>query len=282
MASEASKYIPFLDPNREGGKFMSEDIGTDTVLAEDIAPGAVDTEELKDGAATTPKMADAPNGVSTVKINDVAVTTAKIADANVTLAKIANGTGLSVIGRSANTVGVNADIVGTDGQVLRVAGTALGFGAIVAAGIAANAVETAKIADANVTTVKIADVNVTTAKIADAAITQPKVKTKAVVALADADATLTATQMVDSGIFTITPTVARTLTTDTAANLVAAMAGYQVGTWFEFTIVCLAAFAVTLAAGTGITIVGSAVANNVSATFKARIDSATAVTIYRL
>ena len=225
MPSEASKYIPFLDPNREAGKFMSEDIGTDTLLATDIAADAVDTEELKNGAVTTPKMADAPNGVSTVKINDVAVTTAKIADANVT---------------------------------------------------------TAKIADANVTTVKIADANVTTAKIADAAITQPKVKTKAVVALADADATLTATQMVDSGIFTITPTVARTLTTDTAANLVAAMAGYQVGTWFEFTIVCLAAFAVTLAAGTGVTIVGSAVANNVSATFKARIDSATAVTIYRL
>jgi len=225
MPSDASKYIPFLDPNREAGQFTTEDIGTDTLLATDIAADAVDTEELKNGAVTTPKMADAPNGVSTVKINDVAVTTAKIADVNVT---------------------------------------------------------TAKIADANVTTVKIADANVTTAKIADAAITQPKVKTKAVVALADADATLTATQMVDSGIFTITPTVARTLTTDTAANLVAAMAGYQVGTWFEFTIVCLAAFAVTLAAGTGVTIVGSAVANNVSATFKARIDSATTVTIYRL
>jgi len=235
MPSEASKYIPFLDPNREGGKFMSEDIGTDTLLATDIAADAVDTEELKNGAVTTPKMADAPNGVSTVKINDVAVTTAKIADVNVTTAKIADAN-----------------------------------------------VTTVKIADANVTTAKIADVNVTTAKIADAAITQPKVKTKAVVALADADATLTATQMVDSGIFTITPTVARTLTTDTAANLVAAMAGYQVGTWFEFTIVCLAAFAVTLAAGTGVTIVGSAVANNVSATFKARIDSATTVTIYRL
>ncbi len=64
-----------------------------------------------------------------------AVTTAKILDANVTLAKIADGTGLSVIGRGANSAGVNADIVGTDGQVLRVAGTALGFGAIAAAGI---------------------------------------------------------------------------------------------------------------------------------------------------
>ena len=88
MASEASKYIPFLDPNREGGKFMSEDIGTDTLLATDIAADAVDTEELKNGAVTTPKIADAPNGVSTVKINDVAVTTAKIADATVNQSKL--------------------------------------------------------------------------------------------------------------------------------------------------------------------------------------------------
>ena len=138
--------------------------------------------------------------------------------------------------------------------------------------LAANAVETAKIADANVTT----------AKLADAAVTQPKVKTKTVVALSDADATLTATQMIDSGIFTITPTVARTLTTDTAANLVAGMSGYQMGTRFDITIVCLAAYTVTLVGGTGVTIVGSATANNASATFRVRFDSASAVTIYRM
>jgi hypothetical protein len=38
--------------------------------------------------------------------------------------------GLSVVGRSANTTGDVADITGTDGQVLRVSGTTLGFGAI--------------------------------------------------------------------------------------------------------------------------------------------------------
>lgn len=134
----------------------------------------------------------------------------------------------------------------------------------------------------DITSAEIADGAITTPKLADAAVTPPKTKTKAEVALADADATLTAAQLIDSGLFTITPTVARTLTTDTAANLVAAMAGYQVGTWFDFTIVNLAAYDVTLAAGTGVTIKGNAVVNNASATFRVRFDSATAVTIYRL
>lgn len=48
----------------------------------------------------------------------------------VTYAKIQNGTGLSIVGRSANTSGVNADIVGAANQVLRISGTTLGFGAI--------------------------------------------------------------------------------------------------------------------------------------------------------
>lgn len=122
---------------------------------------------------------------------------------------------------------------------------------------------------------------IATADISAGAITQPKMKTKSVVALTDADATLTATQMIDSGIFTITPTVARVLTTDTAANLVAGMPGYQVGSWFEFTIINNAAFDVTLTAGTGITLVGKTVINNVSGTWLAIINSATGVTMYR-
>ena len=143
-------------------------------------------------------------------------------------------------------------------------------------------VTTSRIVDSAVTTAKILDANVTTAKLADASITPPKTKTKAAIALADADATLTAAQMIDSGIFTITPTVARALTTDTAANLVAAMTGYQVGTWFDIVIVCLAAFDVTLGGGVGVSIVGNAVVNNASGTWRARFDSASAVTIYRM
>lgn len=58
------------------------------------------------------------------------IATAGIGDAQVTYAKLANSVGLSVSGRSANTSGVRADLVGTDGQVLRVSGTALSFGQI--------------------------------------------------------------------------------------------------------------------------------------------------------
>ena len=143
-------------------------------------------------------------------------------------------------------------------------------------------VTTNRIVDGAVTAAKLAAGAVETTKLADAGVTPPKIKTKAVVALADADATLTAAQMIDSGIFTITPTAATALTTDTAANLVAAMSGYQVGTWFDITIVCLAAFAVTLVGGVGVTITGNAAVNNSSGTWRARIDSASAVTLYRM
>ena len=134
----------------------------------------------------------------------------------------------------------------------------------------------------NVQTDDIEDGAVITAKLADGGVTPPKTRTKAAVALADASATLTAAQMIDSSIFTITPTIARTLTTDTAANIVAAMPGYQVGTWFDIVIVCLAAFNVTLGGGVGVTIVGNAVVNNASGAWRARFDSASALTLYRM
>ena len=129
-------------------------------------------------------------------------------------------------------------------------------------------------------TTGLVDQAVTTAKIGDAAVTQAQFKTKAAVALADAAATLTGAQMVDSGIFTITPTVARILTTDTAANIVAALPRYQAGTWFDITIINLASFDVTLAAGTGVTLTGRVLVNEESSTWRCRIDSGTAVTIY--
>lgn len=106
--------------------------------------------------------------------------------------------------------------------------------------------------------------------------------TKTEKALSDADATLSAADVVGKGIFKITPTAARTLTTDTAAHLIAQMVGYQTGSWFQFHIVNLAAQDVTLAAGAGVTIVGSAVVNNASATFIGVITSASAVSIYRV
>lgn len=131
----------------------------------------------------------------------------------------------------------------------------------------------------------IPDRGIATGKIAKAAVTQAEQKIKAEVALADAAATLTATQLIDSGIFTITPTAGRALTTDTAANIVAGLSGAQVGTWFDIIIVCLAAFAATLTAGGGITITGTAAVNNQAATFRALITNigggTEAVTFYR-
>jgi hypothetical protein len=102
-----------------------------------------------------------------------------------------------------------------------------------------------------------------------------------VVALADAAAVLTAAQIVSSGVFTITPSVGRTLTTDTAAAIIAALPQYQVGTFFEFTIVNLAAQIVTLAGGASVTLSGVATINAVSGTWLGRIDSTSALTLYR-
>ena len=104
------------------------------------------------------------------------------------------------------------------------------------------------------------------------------------VALTDAAATLTASQIISSRLFTITPTDARTLTTATAADILTSMSGESVGSTFEFVIVnrAGATHAATLAAGTGVTLVGVvAVSASSSATFMGRVDSTTAITIYR-
>jgi len=121
---------------------------------------------------------------------------------------------------------------------------------------------------------------ITTNKLADAVVTYAQVKIKETVALADENKTLTAAQLVDKGIFTITPTQDRTLTTDTAENIVAALPRYQVGTCFDFTVVNNKAFNVVLAGGTGVTIAGKNSINAASGTWKVRVDSSTAVTMY--
>lgn len=96
-----------------------------------------------------------PMDFSGFELTEAAVI-ATIVDKSVTNAKLRDSAGLSFIGRSANTAGVPADIIGTDGQVARVSGTTFGFGTIVAAGIASDAVTTAKILDGNVTVAKTA------------------------------------------------------------------------------------------------------------------------------
>jgi D-arabinose 1-dehydrogenase-like Zn-dependent alcohol dehydrogenase len=105
-----------------------------------------------------------------------------------------------------------------------------------------------------------------------------------VVALADANATLTATQVLESKLFTINgATDDRTLTTPTAAQILAGLTDESVGTSFEFTIVNFSALKqVTLAAGSGVTVLGAAgIGTSSSGTFVGIVTSTTAVSIYR-
>ena len=104
------------------------------------------------------------------------------------------------------------------------------------------------------------------------------------VAVADADSTLTAAQLLDSKLFTATPTAARTFTTATAALIVAALTDEVAGTSFEFTVVNKAAdtHAITLAGGTSVTVVGLAtVAATLSGTFVGVVQSDNSVKLYR-
>ena len=125
----------------------------DQVQTAYIADSAVTTAKINNSAVTTAKIAD--SSVTTVKIADNAITTAKIADnavntleiANeaVTSAKLRDSAALSVIGRSANSTGVPADIVaGADGRFLRRSSSVLGFGAIVSDDLPAGTVLNAK------------------------------------------------------------------------------------------------------------------------------------------
>lgn len=70
--------------------------------------------------------------------------------------KIRQSTALSVVGRSANSLGNVADIaaVAASGAVLRESGSTIGFGAIATAGIANNAVTNAKLAQMAASTIK--------------------------------------------------------------------------------------------------------------------------------
>lgn len=104
------------------------------------------------------------------------------------------------------------------------------------------------------------------------------------VAVADEASTLTAAQLLNSKLFTATPTAGRTFTTATAALIVAALTDEVAGTSFEFTIVNKAAatHAITLAGGSNVTIVGAAdVSAATSGTFVGVVQSDSTVKVYR-
>lgn len=177
-------------------------------------------------------------------------TTGQIADSAVTEAKLATGA-------------ATADKIGA----LAVTEAKLGNGAVTTDKLGALAVTEAKLGASSVTEAKLGTGAVTADKVGVGAVTHSKKKIVGLVALADADAVLTAAQLVDSGIFTQTPTAARGLTTDTAAAIAAAIPGQQNGTWFDVVIVnkTAGAFDITLLAGANVSIEGSPVISSLGA-----------------
>lgn len=123
---------------------------------------------------------------------------------------------------------------------------------------------------------------ITASKIGDGAVIPSKLPIREIITLIDDDATLTATNLVTSGILKITPTVERDLATPTAAQLIALLTGYQLGTSFVFSLVNLAAFNVNITAGTNVTLVGGMTVSNASASFLVTVTSPTAVSLIRI
>lgn len=123
---------------------------------------------------------------------------------------------------------------------------------------------------------------ITSSKLGDGAVIPSKLPVKEVVTLSDADATLTAANLISQGILKITPTAARDLTTPTAAQIIALLTGYQLGTSFEFTVVNIAGYNVEILAGTNVTLVGNMVTNDSSSTYLVTVTSPTAVSLIKI
>lgn len=87
---------------------------------------AVATANITDGAVTETKIA--AGAITEARIATGAVTTGKIGDAAVTPVKMSNGAAVSVLGRSANSSGMRADIgAAANGGILSRLSDALGF-----------------------------------------------------------------------------------------------------------------------------------------------------------
>lgn len=110
-------------------------------------------------------------------------------------------------------------------------------------------------------------------------------------AMANANATLTAAQMVNA-VVTMTHDANYTLTTDTYANIANAIGAVPANSFFDMTVLANGATAntvITLAAGTGVSIVGNATCGQViatpaikSASYRCVMNANNTMTIYRL
>jgi len=118
------------------------------------------------------------NSVTSAKIVDGTIVNADVsATAALDFSKLENGSGLSVLGRSANSSGAVASIAaGSNHGVLRRDGSVLGFGTVDAQGLASDSVTSAKIQDGAVTSAKIANGAIVNEDVnATAAIAQSKI-----------------------------------------------------------------------------------------------------------
>ena len=99
--------------------------------------------------------------------------------------------------------------------------------------------------------------------------------------LSDANATLTAGQMI-KGECTISPTLERVKTIDTAFNIISAMGGSADNISFDFTFINSSSSKVTIAPNSGVNLVGSMSVIKGAATFRVRRLSPTSVSVTRL
>ena len=119
-------------------------LGSD-INASKITAGTLPIARIGAGEVVNAKLG---SDIDASKITAGTLPIARIATSAVTHEKIEDSAANSVLGRSTNSGGVVADIsTSTDGHVLRLSGSTLGFGTIATDGITAKAVTTAKIQD---------------------------------------------------------------------------------------------------------------------------------------
>ncbi len=107
---------------------------------------------------------------------------------------------------------------------------------------------------------------------------------RSVTNIADGTSMVHTTAGILGGITTATLTTARTITTPTAAALIAEL-GAVVGTSVQFSYINLAAYVATLAGGTGVTIVGlatTAATAGLASRWEVVVTAPTTVSVYRI
>ena len=216
---------------------------------------------MRDAATPTGALVD--DSVTAVKIAAGAVGTSEVEDNSLTASDLAP-----------NSVGASEVAAAVAGD-----GLAGGGGSALSVGVDGTTIEI------NADALRVKDAGISTAKVAANAITDAKRAVRALVALADAPAAPTKEQLADDGILIMTPGAARVVTLPSTADLLTKL-GAATGSYFDFILQSLAAFALTVTAADGDTTttgsmeVGSGFGGQ-SATFRVLRTGATTVKIVR-